>query len=74
MTKSVTWFAPVSYVLLTLLALAALVPFFWMVLTALTPENEVMTRTWAPSRLAWENFPRAFTFFPFGVSWPIRWS
>src|SRR6266511_3408601 len=65
MTSARAWFAPVSYVLLTVLALSTLVPFFWMVLTALTPENEVMTRTWAPSRIAWENFPRAFTFFPF---------
>src|SRR4029450_858578 len=65
MTSSRRWFTPVSHVLLIGLALACLVPFFWMLLTALTPENEVMTRTWAPSRIAWENFPRAFTFFPF---------
>jgi multiple sugar transport system permease protein len=65
MTSTRRWFTPVSHVLLIALAVACLVPFFWMVLTALTPENEVMTRTWAPSRVAWENFPRAFTFFPF---------
>jgi multiple sugar transport system permease protein len=57
--------APVSYVLLTLLAAACLVPFVWMVLTALKPEDEVFSRTWLPSTLAWWNFPRAFTFFPF---------
>jgi multiple sugar transport system permease protein len=57
-----------SYVLLTLLALATLVPFLWMVDTALKPQNEVMTNppTWIPSRPAWGNFPQAFTFFPFG--------
>jgi multiple sugar transport system permease protein len=60
-----TLYAPVSYVLLTLLAGVCLVPFVWMVLTALKPEGEVFSRTWLPTSLAWENFPRAFTFFPF---------
>jgi multiple sugar transport system permease protein len=58
-------FAPFSYVVLTLLAVACLVPFVWMVLTAFKPDNEVFNRSWIPSRLAWENFSRAFTFFPF---------
>jgi multiple sugar transport system permease protein len=58
-------FAPVSYVMLTTLAAACLVPFVWMVLTALKPENELFSRTWLPSTPAWDNFPRAFTFFPF---------
>jgi multiple sugar transport system permease protein len=58
-------FAPFSYVVLTLLAAACLVPFVWMVLTAFKPDNEVFNRSWIPSRLAWENFSRAFTFFPF---------
>jgi multiple sugar transport system permease protein len=58
-------FAPFSYVVLTLLAAACLVPFAWMLLTAFKPDNEVFSRTLLPSRLAWENFPRAFTFFPF---------
>jgi len=66
MSRRATLYAPFSYVLLSAFALACLVPFIWMVLTSLTPENEIMTRTWAPSRIAWENFPRAFTFFPFG--------
>ena len=58
-------FAPFSYVVLTLLAAACLVPFVWMLLTAFKPDNEVFSRALLPSRLAWENFPRAFTFFPF---------
>jgi len=58
-------FAPISYTVLTVLAAACLVPFVWMALTALKPANEVFSRTWLPSTLAWENFPRAFTFFPF---------
>jgi multiple sugar transport system permease protein len=60
------WFAALSYVLLSALAAACLVPFVWMVLTALKPDTEVFNLAWLPSRLAWENFPRAFTFFPFG--------
>jgi multiple sugar transport system permease protein len=57
-----------SYLALTLLALLCLVPFVWMALTALKPENEVMTNPprLLPSVLAWWNFPRAFTFYPFG--------
>ena len=56
-----------SYVALTTLAVLCLVPFVWMALTALKPENEVMTNPprWLPSVLAWWNFPRAFTFYPF---------
>jgi len=54
-----------SYVLLTTFAVACLVPFAWMLLTALKPETEVFNMAWLPSRPAWENFPRAFTFFPF---------
>lgn len=59
---------PLSYVLLSGLALLTLVPFLWMVDTALKPQNEVLTNppTWLPSHLAWTNFPQAFTFFPFG--------
>ena len=56
-----------SYVALTALAVLCLIPFVWMALTALKPENEVMTNPprWLPSVLAWWNFPRAFTFYPF---------
>jgi multiple sugar transport system permease protein len=58
-------FAATSYVLLTLLAAVCLVPFVWMFLTALKPDAEVFNLAWLPSRPAWENFPRAFTYFPF---------
>jgi multiple sugar transport system permease protein len=58
-------FAPASYTLLTVLAVACLIPFVWMVLTALKPDTEVFNLAWLPSRPAWENFPRAFTYFPF---------
>src|SRR5256885_14588038 len=57
-----------SYGALTTLAVLCLVPFVWMMLTALKPENEVMTNPprLLPSVLAWGNFPRAFSFYPFG--------
>jgi multiple sugar transport system permease protein len=58
---------PLSYAVLSLLAALTILPFAWMVLTALKPGNEVMTNppTWIPTRLAVENFPRALSFFPF---------
>jgi multiple sugar transport system permease protein len=65
MTSSRRWFTLVSYPLLTVLAAACLVPFVWMLLTALKPETEVFNMAWLPSRPAWENFPRAFAAFPF---------
>ncbi len=57
-----------SYVALTVLATLCLLPFVWMALTSLKPENEVMTNPprWLPSVLAWWNYPRAFSFYPFG--------
>ena len=54
-----------SHLLLTILAGLCLVPFAWMVLTAFKPEDEVFSVSLLPSALAWWNFPRAFTFFPF---------
>jgi multiple sugar transport system permease protein len=61
------WPPTLSYGLLALLAGLTILPFVWMVLTALKPGNEVMTNppTWIPSRPAVENFPRALSFFPF---------
>jgi len=57
----------VSYVALTTLAALCLIPFAWMALTSLKPEDEVMTNPprWLPSVAAWWNYPRAFTFYPF---------
>lgn len=63
--RRISLFVPVSYVLLTILAGICLVPFVWMILTALKPEDEVFSRSLIPSTPAWWNFPRAFTFFPF---------
>jgi multiple sugar transport system permease protein len=56
-----------NHVVLAPVALVVLLPFIWMILTALKPQNEVMTNppTWIPTRLALENFPRSMSFFPF---------
>lgn len=55
-----------THAALLTIALLCLVPFIWMLLTALKPGNEVMSYppTWLPSRFAWENFPTAFKYFP----------
>jgi multiple sugar transport system permease protein len=37
-----------------------LVPFAWMVSTALKEPYDLMSKSWIPSRLAWENFSYAF--------------
>ena len=59
--------ATLSYAVLAILAGACLIPFVWMVLTGLKPDNEVMTNppTWIPSVFKWSNFARAFSAFPF---------
>jgi len=64
--RPISLFNMISYPVLTLLALLCLVPFVWMVLTALKPEDELFSNALGlPNTIAWENFPRAFTFFPF---------
>jgi len=64
--RPISLFSVISYPVLTLLALLCLVPFVWMVLTALKPEDEIFSNALGlPTTIAWENFPRAFTFFPF---------
>jgi multiple sugar transport system permease protein len=57
-----------SQVLITLCAFVFLVPFFGMLATSLKPEKEVMLQpfTFFGSRLAFENYVRAWNFFPFG--------
>ncbi len=59
--------AALNYGALAILAAACLIPFVWMVLTGLKPDNEVMSNppTWIPSVFKWSNFARAFSAFPF---------
>ena len=59
--------AALNHVPLAILAAVCLIPFAWMVLTGLKPDNEVMSNppTWIPSVFKWSNFGRAFSAFPF---------
>lgn len=58
----------INHCLLILLAFIFLIPFFGMITTSLKPEKEVLSlpiRMFG-SRIAFENYQRAWTFFPFG--------
>jgi multiple sugar transport system permease protein len=54
---------------LVIVAIVLLVPFYWMVVSALKENSEIFTRpiTWWPSSIHWENFTQALTHsgFPF---------
>ncbi|ROR96349.1 carbohydrate ABC transporter membrane protein 2 (CUT1 family) [Salana multivorans] len=58
----------VSQVLLTLAAALVLLPFVWMVASALKPASEVFASppSLVGSSLRWENFTNAWTYLPFG--------
>jgi multiple sugar transport system permease protein len=58
----------VSQILLTLVLLLFLMPFIWMLATALKPGNEVFSSppTLFGTEIRWENFADAWTFVPFG--------
>ena len=56
-----------SVLVLTLLALVAIVPFLWMLSTALKTRADVFAYppVWIPEVLHWENFAEVFQAFPF---------
>ncbi len=49
------------------LSIVYMIPFFWMLSTALKTDRQVMVwpPVWIPNPIAWDNFPRAIAFFPF---------
>ncbi|MGG6311922.1 carbohydrate ABC transporter permease [Paenibacillus macerans] len=55
------------YVVVTLLAAVILVPFFWMVSTALQADGDIFAwpPQWIPSPPQWQNFAEAWTAMPF---------
>lgn len=57
----------ISYIILILCTIFVLMPFIWMILTAVKPANEVMVMPpkWFPSSLKWENFIAAFEAVPY---------
>lgn len=56
------------YLLLSIGSILMLMPFFWMLSTALKPDSEIFTVPikWIPSRLYFENFKRAMEVIPLG--------
>ena len=58
----------VNYGLISVACLVFLVPFLWMIATALKPDQEVMhvPLSWIGSSLEWDNYVRAWRAFPFG--------
>jgi multiple sugar transport system permease protein len=66
--NKVTFTRILSQVLITACAFVFLVPFLGMLATSLKPEREVMLQPFSffGTRLAFENYVRAWNFFPFG--------
>ncbi len=56
------------YVVVTLLALAVMVPFIWMLVTSLKGQNEVFAYppTWIPQQPQWQNYLEVWKQAPFG--------
>ncbi|WP_135555417.1 carbohydrate ABC transporter permease [Paenibacillus cymbidii] len=67
MTLRRFWKPAVFYVLATLLALFALIPFFWMVSTSLKSKGAllVVPIQWIPETISFEGYRKVFTAFPF---------
>jgi len=57
------------YTAVNIIALIMLLPFFWMVSTSLKPNEQVylIPPKWIPNPIVWSNYPRAFSFAPFGL-------
>lgn len=60
-------FRAISYTGLTLVALMTILPFVYMLSTALKPESEIFSTasSLVGSKLAWENFAKAWSYIPF---------
>ncbi|UOE94457.1 carbohydrate ABC transporter permease [Alkalihalobacillus sp. LMS39] len=56
------------YTLLSIGAILMILPFAWMISTALKAPNEVMSMPpiWIPSEIRWDNFTKALDVAPFG--------
>ena len=57
----------VRYLFLSVVCLAFLAPFFWMVSTSLKGDQQIFTfpPVWVPEPAHWDNYPRALQAFPF---------
>jgi len=56
----------ICWLILSPVVAAAIFPFAVMLITALKPNTEVLTPTWWPSRIAWENFRTMWVATNFG--------
>ncbi|MGL4336991.1 MAG: carbohydrate ABC transporter permease [Turicibacter sp.] len=58
----------VLYTVLTLGSIVMLLPFFWMISTALKPDSDIFTNPikWIPTELYFDNFARALEVVPIG--------
>jgi multiple sugar transport system permease protein len=56
----------ICWLVLSPIVVTAIFPFAVMLITALKPSTEVLTPTWWPSRIAWENFRTMWTATNFG--------
>lgn len=54
------------HLVLALAALAACLPFFWMILTSVKLPADLFSGNLWPSTFAWQNYPRAWQAAPFG--------
>jgi len=61
------WSVVVRHGILILLGLIFLFPFYWLVSTAIKPDDQIfqMPPAWVPHPLQWQNFPKALTDIPF---------
>ena len=57
----------ITHIILIVGSVFMILPFVWMVLTALRPSSELMGGSWIPQSLDWSNFITAFTAAPFGT-------
>jgi len=56
------------YIMLSILSIAMIIPFYWMLVTSVKKPSEVITYppVWFPSKIQWNNFRRLFQQAEFG--------
>ena len=56
------------YAALIILAVVMLLPFYWMIMTSLKPNEDIFRDPieWLPRRITFEHYISAFTLVPFG--------
>jgi len=59
----------IAYTLLTIGSILIMIPVFWMVSSALKPNNQIFLfpPQWIPNPIQWDNFVTAMTSLPFGT-------